>query len=102
MPPDTFSSGNSEQIVRLKCCFEGRVQGVGFRATTRRFARNHGVVGTVRNLPDGRVVLVCEGRQAQLDALRGDLRGHFSGYIVGEDCRDMDPTGEFTEFLILP
>ena len=53
---------------------EGRVQGVGFRATTRRIARDIGVEGLVRNLRDGRVEIFCEGTQEQIDELAARLR----------------------------
>jgi acylphosphatase len=53
----------------------GRVQGVGFRAATRREARKLGLSGYARNLPDGRVeVLACGDAQA-LAALRAWLLG---------------------------
>ncbi len=39
----------------------GKVQGVYYRATTRDTAREHGIDGWVRNLPDGRVEAVFEG-----------------------------------------
>ena len=46
---------------RRHCYFSGRVQGVGFRYTSRNIAINYDVTGFVRNLPDGRVELVAEG-----------------------------------------
>lgn len=60
---------------RLTAWVQGHVQGVGFRWWTRCRARELGVVGEARNLPDRRVLVVAEGdRQAcerLLDALRG-------------------------------
>ena len=47
--------------------FQGRVQGVGFRYTTRRIAAQFDVAGYVQNLPDGRVFLVAVGEPAELD-----------------------------------
>lgn len=53
-----------QRIVR----FFGRVQGVGFRYTACRTARDYAVVGHVRNLPDGSVECVVEGDKAEIDS----------------------------------
>jgi len=55
-------------MIRYHVRFMGRVQGVGFRATTRSIARHFAVAGQVRNLPDGSVELIVEGSPQQLDA----------------------------------
>ena len=47
-------------MVCKKCLVGGRVQGVFYRAIAARRARELGVRGYARNLPDGRVeVLAC-------------------------------------------
>lgn len=54
---------------RLHLLISGRVQGVAFRAHTMREAREIDLSGWVRNLPDGRVELLAEGPEDDLERL---------------------------------
>lgn len=58
---------------QLKFSISGRVQGVGFRAATRRRARQLGLTGWVKNEPDGTVKVVAEGPEEKLDQLKNWL-----------------------------
>lgn len=51
---------------RAHLVFEGLVQGVSFRASAQRIARELGLAGWVRNLPDGTVEAVVEGKEADI------------------------------------
>ena len=53
---------------------QGRVQGVGYRYFVLRQADAVGLVGHVRNLPDGRVEVVAEGPEQALTGLESRLR----------------------------
>lgn len=53
----------------VRAIVTGRVQGVWYRAHTRDKARELGVTGYARNLPDGSVEIVAQGDKAQIEAL---------------------------------
>lgn len=59
----------AEGKVRAHVYISGRVQGVFFRDSTRQKARELGVRGWVKNLPDGRVEAVFEGDREAVEAL---------------------------------
>lgn len=86
---------------RMQVFYSGYVQGVGFRYTAKSVATGFEVTGTVRNLPDGRVELVAEGPQEELDAFRQAIRdaglGHF---IRNEDVLWSEAQGSFRGFEI--
>ena len=71
----------------------GRVQGVGFRAWTRVRARAHGLAGTARNLPDGRVEVVAEGPRTSCEALLRELRTEGPGRVHEVVARWETPRG---------
>lgn len=59
---------------RAEIVVEGRVQGVYFRAFTQEAARQLGLGGYCRNLPDGRVEVVAEGDKKEVESLIERLR----------------------------
>jgi acylphosphatase len=48
-------------VICKKCLVGGRVQGVFYRATTAQRARELGIRGYAKNLPDGRVEVLVVG-----------------------------------------
>ncbi|RME00794.1 MAG: acylphosphatase [Calditrichaeota bacterium] len=53
---------------------EGIVQGVGFRFFVYRIAQQLGICGWVRNLPDGRVEILAQGKSTHLQEFLKELR----------------------------
>ena len=53
---------------------KGRVQGVYYRASAKDVAREVGVTGWVKNMPDGNVEVMAFGTEDQLNALFEWLR----------------------------
>ena len=87
---------------RLHIFYSGRVQGVGFRYTVKIRASGFEVTGIVRNLSDGRVEMVAEGRKEELEAFRRALRDSEVGrFIRIEEAAWNEATGEFRGFEIV-
>lgn len=60
-------------MIAKRVIFSGRVQGVGFRYTTREIATGFDVVGAVRNLPDGTVELEIMGETDEVEAYLAEI-----------------------------
>jgi acylphosphatase len=85
--------------VRLHVFVSGRVQGVFFRAETADMARNLGLTGWVRNLPDGRVEALFEGEKENVEkALDFCRRGPPHAHVQNLDSKWEEWKGEFHTF----
>jgi acylphosphatase len=85
---------------RRLCHFRGKVQGVGFRYTVKNLAMQFNVRGYVKNLPDGRVELVMEGPDQEMESLVSEVGRKMGCFINGLDQLVVPATGEFDYFFI--
>lgn len=85
---------------RTRVRFSGRVQGVGFRATTQWLAQGHPVTGWVRNEPDGDVLMEVQGEPAAVNAFLAALRGRMEGFIHRETSDSCPAESQETGFHI--
>jgi acylphosphatase len=86
-------------MIRARILISGRVQGVGFRANTRRKAYQLGIKGWVRNLRDGRVEAVAEGKKETIDELiRWCNHGPSMARVTEVKVEKTEATGEFRDF----
>ena len=87
-------------IAAERALVRGRVQGVGFRYHAAQRARGLGLVGWVRNVPDGRVELVVQGAPEALEAFAAWLaRGPAHARVEGVERLPEEP-GPYTGFEI--
>lgn len=85
---------------RLHAYYSGSVQGVGFRFTAERTAYSLDLTGWARNLADGRVEVVCEGKEPALKDFLLKIEDVFRDYIRDCDVEWASATGEFSGFDI--
>ena len=85
---------------RRTCYFSGRVHGVGFRYTVHNLALGLNVRGFVRNLPDGRVEVVMEGPDQEMDRLIQAVTQKMQYYIENSTIDQTPASGEFQRFSI--
>lgn len=80
----------------------GIVQGVFFRDTAKREARKLGLLGSVRNCPDGSVELIAQGDEEKLKQFqewcwKGSSASRVDQVTVEEELL----TGDFSSFQII-
>jgi len=89
------------KLVRAYVRVYGRVQGVFFRASTCEVARRLGLTGYVRNLPDGSVEAVFEGKEESVKkAVEWCRRGPPLARVDRIEVRYEEYRGEYDGFFI--
>jgi acylphosphatase len=82
------------ELIAKRAVVRGIVQGVAFRWTTKERARELGVAGWVRNLPDGSVEVWAEGAAPSVELLLEWLRhGPPSARVDDVALADESPSG---------
>lgn len=94
------------EVLRRRVTIRGEVQGVGYRASMARRARELGLAGWVRNRLDGSVEAVVAGDAAAVEALlrwarRGPPAARVSRVDVEVDTEVQAPGG-LTGFELRP
>lgn len=86
----------------LHAFVSGVVQGVWFRQATRRMGRSLGLMGWVRNLPDGRVEVFAQGEDDQVEQLLQWLwAGPPGATVSGVESHDVATDSSLQDFLIV-
>lgn len=87
---------------RMQIFYSGHVQGVGFRYAVKTVAAGFEIVGTVRNLTDGRVELVAEGLREELVAFQKAIpEAGLERFIRNEEVSWSEASGGFRGFEIV-
>ena len=89
-----------KQMKRTHIFYSGRVQGVGFRFTAIDIANSLNLTGWAKNLTDGRVEVICEGEEADINNFIERLEKEFSGYIRDKQISWSEATDKFKDFSI--
>jgi acylphosphatase len=84
----------STERIAARFRVRGRVQGVAFRAATRREAQQLGIDGHAINLADGSVEVLAEGSPAAVEALFDWLqRGPVLARVDGVEREELAASG---------
>lgn len=88
--------------IRAHVFFEGLVQGVFFRANTKKCADALDLTGWVKNTRDGRVEALFEGDEEKVhQAIEWCASKQPYARVEGKEIGISEPTGEFEDFSIV-
>ena len=89
-------------VRRVHLFVSGKVQGVGFRNFTKERADELGVKGWVKNLLDGRVEAVMQGKSEAVEKMLASIRrGPRSARVDGVEVKDEALAEQFPDFKVI-
>ena len=89
----------SSDIQQLHAIVRGRVQGVNFRSSTVSQASRLGLLGWVRNQPDGSVEVLAQGPRPALEQLLAFLKqGPLGARVSGVEPAWQPPSQPLQQF----
>jgi acylphosphatase len=92
----------TQDVIRRRVLVDGRVQGVFFRQSCRRYAEEQRVAGWIRNRSDGRVEAVFEGSPDAVEAMVAWSRRGPAGARVDEVEVADEPVEGLSAFRVAP
>lgn len=88
-------------VKRIECVVKGRVQRVTYRHFAAEEAKKLEITGVARNLSDGAVQIIAEGKEDALTAFIEELKkGPPLSKVERVDLEWREATGEFKIFFI--
>jgi len=87
---------------RVDLKIHGRVQGVFFRDSSQRKAKELNLSGFVKNEPDGTVQIIAEGEEKNLEELIEWCRAGGAEYarVDKVNIEWLEPSGQFNNFIV--
>lgn len=81
--------------------FSGLVQGVGFRFKALDLAKQHNLKGWVKNLEDGRVEILAQGLEKDLNLFLDSLNREFKPGIADCQVEESENSKDLSGFKII-
>lgn len=90
-----------EEKIRAHIIVSGRVQGVYYRQKTVKQAQKLGLSGWVKNLNNGKVEAVFEGKKKSVEKIvNWAKKGPVFARVLGSNIDWQEYTGEFNNFEV--
>ena len=95
------AQNKGDYMKRITTVVSGNIQNVGYRAKVIPIAKAFGLTGFVQNLVDGRVKIIAEGEDSNLDRFLHSIAIKNTLINVEKvEVEHADATGDFAEFSI--